>query len=251
VTDAVVVTGGGRGIGAAIVMQLAGEGHDVAILEIDGASAERAAAGARESGCAVWAYECDIRSSDQVDRAIGRIEDEIGSVAVLVNNAAVLGRRVPLEEMGDEDYDLVMDSGVRGAFNCTRRVLPGMLERGRGTIVNIGSVDCFVGVPLEAVYCTAKSALLGLTRTLAAEYSGRGIRANLICPGAIRTPSYEAYLATEDDAAQAHASLVAKHPVGRIGSPEEVADAVSFLISDRSTFVVGATLMVDGGWTAA
>jgi NAD(P)-dependent dehydrogenase (short-subunit alcohol dehydrogenase family) len=250
-SGAIVVTGGGRGIGAAIAAQLARDGHAVAILDIDGSSAQATAAKIAESGDAARAYGCDIRSRDQVDRAFGRIEADLGHVWALVNNAAVLGPRVPVEEMNDADYDLIMDSSIRGTFNCTRRVLPGMLDCERGNIVNVGSVDCFLGVPLEAVYCSAKTALLGFTRTLAAEYAARGIRANLVCPGAIRTPSYEAYLASEPDAEGAHAELVAKHPVGRIGTPEEVADAVSFLVSERSTFVIGATLMVDGGWTAA
>ena len=216
-----LVTGGSRGIGAAIAARLRADGWNVATLGRNGAGAD---------------VRADVGDADQVAAAFADVRERFGPVLVLVNNAGV--RRDGLAiRMPEEDWAAVVDTNLSGAFHCTRRALDDMLKARWGRIVNISSVVAERANPGQANYVAAKAGLLGFTRTVAREMARRGITCNAITPGVIET----------DMTADIADNLAEFVPSGRIGQPEEVAAAVAFLCSDEAAYVNGATLAVDGG----
>jgi NAD(P)-dependent dehydrogenase (short-subunit alcohol dehydrogenase family) len=245
-----VVTGAATGIGEAIAKRLARRGP-VIVVDRDEAGSDRVVAEIRAAGGTAAALIIDVSASGQVSAGVSQIEENHGPIETLVNNAAILGGQQGVEETSDALYEDIMGSTFKSAFLCTRAVLPGMLIRERGNIVNIGSIDSFIGVVGQAVYCAAKGALLQFTRALAVEYASRGIHANIVCPGAVSTPMLEQAIQGSPDPAAMKSYLVGKHPAERVGSAEEIAAAVEFLSSDEASFVHGAVLSVDGGWSAA
>lgn len=232
---AVAITGGGGGIGTALVRRFAAEGATVRCIDIDPG---RAAVAADAAGAAVEAVVADVTVAADVDRALG------GRVDVLVNNAlsATSDNLVTIDE---ESWRRDMDGTLTSAFLCTRAVLPGMIERGGGAIVNIASVNG-LGYYGNEAYSAAKAGLLNLTASVAARYGRYGVRANAVAPGTIRTAVWDERVAREPDLL---ARLTKWFPLGRIGTPDDVASCVLFLASDEAGFVTGATLTVDGGLT--
>jgi len=231
-----IVTGAGRGIGAAIAAELAARGVRVAALEADPALA--AAAGA---------ILCDVADRAAVDAACARVEQELGPVDILVNNAGISpkheGRAAPVQEMDPAEWDRVLAVNLTGAWNLIRRLAPGMVARRWGRIVNLSSVAGRAFTPIVGChYAATKAALIGLTRHLAGELGPHGITVNAIAPGRIATPMVAAA------GGPANAAVVAATPLGRLGTPEEVARAVCFLTGPDATFVTGQTLDVAGGW---
>jgi 3-oxoacyl-[acyl-carrier protein] reductase len=237
-----LVTGGGRGIGAAVAAELAARGARVAVLDADaGLAAESARA------CGGHAEACDVADRAAVDRACGGVEAALGPVDILVNNAGISpkrdGKPVPVWEMDGADWDSVVAVNLTGCFNMARRLTPGMVARKRGWIVNMASVSGRVWTPLVGGHYTAtKTALVGLTRHWAGELGPRGVRVNAVAPGRIATPLAKLTAPATNQA------IVAATPLGRAGEPEEVARAVCFLCGPDAEFVTGATLDVSGGW---
>jgi meso-butanediol dehydrogenase/(S,S)-butanediol dehydrogenase/diacetyl reductase len=231
----VAITGGGGGIGTALVRRFAAEGASVRCIDIDPGRAH-AAAGA--AGPAAEAIVADVAVAADVERALG------GRVDVLVNNtlSATGDNLVTIDE---ESWRRDMDGTLTSAFLCTRAVLPGMIERGGGAIVNVASVNG-LGYYGNEAYSAAKAGLLSLTGSVAARYGRYGVRANAVAPGTIRTAAWDERLAREPDLL---ARLAHWFPLGRIGTPDDVASCVLFLASDEAGFVTGATLAVDGGLT--
>ncbi len=237
-----LVTGGGRGIGAAAAAELAARGARVAVLDAD---AHLAAATAR--ACGGHAERCDVADRAAVDRACGAVEAALGPVDILVNNAGISPKRdgepVPIWEMDGADWDAVVAVNLTGCFNMARRLTPGMVARERGWIVNMASVSGRVWTPLVGGHYTAtKTALVGLTRHWAGELGPRGVRVNAVAPGRIATPLAKL------TAPGTNRAIVAATPLGRAGEPEEVARAVCFLCGPDAEFITGATLDVSGGW---
>ena len=228
-----LVTGAGRGIGAAIARTLAREGWDV-LIHCSG-SLDAARALARELGAEV--LQADLTDPAQVTA----LAQAAGGVQLLVNNAGIAWYGL-VTDMTDEDWRRLFSVNVDGMFRLTRAVLPGMVRRGGGTIVNVASVWGERGASCEAAYSAAKGAVIAFTKALAKEYGPAGVRVNAVSPGVIATDMLARF-----DAASL-AELAGETPLGRIGTPEDVAEAVAFLASDRAGFITGQVLGVNGGF---
>ncbi len=240
-----LVTGGARGIGRAIVLALAAEGHRVAVADILDAEAGKTAGEA--GGMAV---HLDVTDASSVDHAVARAEAELGPVAILVNNAG-WDEFKPFLQTDEAFWERVIEINFKGALRTSRRVVPGMVEAGYGRVVNIGSDAARVGSSMEAVYSGAKGAVVAFTKTLAREVARHGITANAVCPGPTLTPMLEQMAGEAGDGERMVESLKRAVPMRRLGTPEDIAAAVAFLASDRAGFITGQTLSVSGGLTMA
>jgi 3-oxoacyl-[acyl-carrier protein] reductase len=231
-----LVTGGSRGIGAAVARELAAAGARVALNYRSSAEAAEELAGEIE-GVAV---EGDVADPEQAAALVERVEGELGDLDCLVNNAGVT-RDGLIARMSDEDWDSVLDTNLRGTFNTCRAVSRKMLRRRAGSIVNLTSVVGIHGNPGQANYAASKAGIIGLTKALARELGTRGVRVNAVAPGYIDT-ELTGVLPEE-----VRNAILGNTPLGRLGEPEDVARAVRFLCSDEAAFVTGAVLLVDGG----
>jgi 2-hydroxycyclohexanecarboxyl-CoA dehydrogenase len=228
-----LVTGAARGIGRAIADQLAADGMRVAACDvIEGPDI----------------VPMDVTETASVDAAVERIEAEHGPVDVLVNNAGWDELR-PFLDTGEEFWERVIEINYKGCLRTTKRVLPGMVERGWGRVVNIGSDAGRVGSSMESVYAGAKGGVIAFTKTIAREVARKGVTANVVCPGPTRTPMLEGMAAEGGE--KLVDSLTRAVPMKRLGEPEDVAAAVAFFASERAGFVTGQTLSVSGGLTMA
>jgi NAD(P)-dependent dehydrogenase (short-subunit alcohol dehydrogenase family) len=241
-----LVTGGSKGLGLAMAQALASAGADVAICSRNGdesrAVADRLAAG---TGRRIEGIGADVADSGQVEELIRSCEGKFGRLDILVNNAGVNIRK-PIVEVTDDDWDTIVDISLKGAFLCSRAALPGMTARGWGRIVMVGSTMSFVAMPVRAAYASAKAGMLGLTRVIALEAAPYGVTVNCLCPGPFETEMNAALM--NDRAVKL--ALTSRVPLGRWAQPEELAGAIVFLCSNASSFMTGASLVIDGGWTA-
>jgi len=241
-----IITGAGQGIGAAIARRFAEEGARIAIAELDPETGEAMAAELRANGHATLAVQMDIADTASVERAFGVIVSQLGAPEILVNNAGVNTFYKPLE-MPDSEWENCLAVDLKGAWNCSRAVLPHLLAHGHGSIVNIASIHSFQIIPHCFPYAVAKHGLIGLTRALAIEYAAQNIRVNALCPGYIETQKAVDYWNTFPDPQGERQRAYSLHPPKRIGTPDEVAWPAVFLASDEAGFINGACLMVDGG----
>jgi 3-oxoacyl-[acyl-carrier protein] reductase len=231
-----LVTGGSRGIGAAVCRELAQAGARVAVnYRSDQEAAERVAS--ETGGVAV---QGNVAAPKEATALVGRVESELGDVDLLVNNAGTT-RDTLIARMTDEDWEIVIETNLRGAFNTCRAVSRKMLRRRSGVIVNLSSVVGLRGNPGQANYVASKAGIIGLTKALARELGVRGVRVNAVAPGYIETAL------TDVLAEEIRGKILANTPLGRLGEPEDVARAVRFLCSDEASFVTGEVLLVDGG----
>jgi NAD(P)-dependent dehydrogenase (short-subunit alcohol dehydrogenase family) len=241
-----LVTGASRGIGRAVAQALARAGAAVAcgarsVDQVRTAAAEIEAAGGRAVG-----LRMDVTQSVEIADAVAEAERALGPIDVLVNNAGItLEKRSA--DLTDEDWDTVLTTNLTAIFRCIRAVAPGMIARGRGKIINLGSMYGRIGVPRYAAYCASKAAVGGLTRSLAAEWARHGIQVNCLAPGYINTDIPREAMADE----RSRALLLSKVPARRIGEPEEAAALAVYLASPASDFMTGQTVYLDGGQTIA
>jgi 3-oxoacyl-[acyl-carrier protein] reductase len=234
-----VVTGSTRGIGRAIVASLAGCGARVAVV---GRDQGKAAAAAAELGVgdAARGIACDVSDPASVTALLADAEKAFGAVDILVNNAGITRDNIMLR-LSDDDFDAVVDANLRGAFVATRAAVRGMMKRRWGRIVNITSVVGIIGNKGQANYAASKAGLIGLTKSVAKEYASRNVLCNAVAPGFIETDMTAAMTP------EARAALGGQIPLERLGKPEDVASAVTFLCSDHAAYITGQVLVVDGG----
>ena len=238
-----LVTGGAGGMGAAHVRALAREGATVVIADLAAEAGAQLADEIRATGGEAAAHGLDVTDADAWRALVGEVEQAYGRIDVLVNNAGVQVRSVGVE-IQDGEWDLVTSVNQRGVFLGMQAVIPGMVERGGGSVVNVASVAALVGLRGSIPYQASKAAVLGLTRGAAVAYGPDNVRVNAICPGLIVTAM------TQSADPEAVARMTAQIPLGRDGRPEEVAAAVVFLASDEASYITGIALPVDGGYVA-
>lgn len=241
----VVVSGAAGGVGRAVVAKLAEQGARICATDI-AADVEGLPASMGEGLVSVVA---DLTRTDHVERVFAAAESAFGPVDALVSNAGFIISK-SVHETSEAEWDSVMDANAKSFFLMAKRALPSMLERRSGAIVATGSISSVVGLPSQAAYCASKGALLQLVRQMAVDYAGRGIRVNAVGPGSINTPFLTKYLQGLDDPSAGEEAIKGAHPIGRWAEPEEIADAILYLIGPQASFVSGHMLMVDGGYSA-
>jgi NAD(P)-dependent dehydrogenase (short-subunit alcohol dehydrogenase family) len=245
-----IVTGGGTGIGFGTARVLARYGARLVLAQKGGAVAEEAAR--RLEGAEVLCVETDVARRASVDRMVDRAMERFGRIDILVNNAAVTGLAAvaPFLDCPESWLEEILDVNLKGAFHCAQAVARRMVRTGRGgAIVNITSVGAFAAQELASVYCASKAGLTALTQALALELAPYGIRVNAVAPGDIETQA-SADIVAELKSAGATGRYLRVTPLGRRGRPEEIGEAVAFLVSDAASFITGTTLVVDGGFLA-
>jgi 3-oxoacyl-[acyl-carrier protein] reductase len=236
-----LITGGGGGIGGAIASALAAEGVEIAVCDIEGAAAEAATKRLADNGAQSIAVTADVTSKPDVERAITEAESRLGPIDILVNNAGFARDRY-LAKMADEEWEMVHNVVLKAAFLCSRAVLPGMMQRKFGRIVNITSM-AYLGNAGQTNYSSAKAGLVGFTSALAKEAGPFNITVNAIAPGLIATPR----LKRRPDFEKLHERSLANTPLRRLGTPEDIAAAAAFLVSEPASFITGQTIHVAGG----
>jgi NAD(P)-dependent dehydrogenase (short-subunit alcohol dehydrogenase family) len=246
-----VVTGAGSGIGRAAAVLFAREGAAVAVVDLNAEAAKDAAEEIAASGGTALPVVANIANRLQVSSAFEQIRNEYPRVDVLYNNAGVNSAGSVIDATED-DWDRSFAVNAKGTFLCSQAAAPGMVAAGGGSIINQGSVAALVGIANFASYCAAKGAVVALTRSMSVDLAPRGVRVNVICPGTVYTPLMEPMLRARGggDMEAGLALTVAKYPIGRLGTPEEIAAVALFLASDDSSFLTGSVISADGGMTS-
>lgn len=235
-----LVTGGAQGIGKAIALLLAGNGADVAVSDINFEKAQETADEVRQMGRSSLALGANVADVKDVERMMDAMVERFGRIDILVNNAGITRDRLILR-MTEEDWDAVLAVNLKGTFNCTKAAIRHMSKQRSGKIVNIASVVGAMGNAGQANYAASKAGVIGLTKTIAREFAGRGINVNAIAPGYIQTPMTDAI------PEKAKEELKRLIPMERLGQPEDVARAVLFFVSESSSYITGQVLHVNGG----
>ncbi|MEQ1954543.1 glucose 1-dehydrogenase [Mesorhizobium sp. CN2-181] len=237
-----IVTGAAGGVGRATVELLTRRGASVVAEDVDARVSKLEASN-------VATVAGDVRKAETARKAAETALSRFGRLDILVNNAAVIITKDILST-GEDEWNDLMAVNVTGVFHHCRAVLPEMIRQKSGSIVSVSSISGLVGLPLQAAYCASKGAIVQLTRQLAVDYAEHGVRVNSVAPGSVDTPFLTRYLDSQPDPVAAERAIKAAHPIGRIGSPREIAEAIAFLASDASSFVTGAILSADGGYVA-
>jgi len=248
-----LVTGAGSGIGRAIAVAFAREGARVGInffRNAEGAARSLELVLAESSDGVL--LQADVADAEQVAAAVQELERRWARIDVLVNNSGIGTCESPdrVAEIDEKDWDRVLAVNLKGVMLACRAVLPGMIRRGSGSIVNISSIRGLTGNPNLASYCASKGGEVLLTRQMSLDYARYGVRVNCLCPGFVLTEMLAGYIAKQEDPAGAAAAFASMAPMNRVGRPEEVAAAALFLAAEASSFITGAVLPVDGGYTA-
>lgn len=239
-----LVTGSAMGIGLACAEAFAKAGYITVLADIKEATEQ--ASKLAEEGCQAVAYRCDVSDTQAVKEMVDWIISTYGRLDAAHNNAGIQTPQRPMAEITDDEFDRTVAVDLKGVWNCMRYEILQMLKQGGGTIVNTASAGGVVGFPGQAAYIACKHAIIGLTKTAAIDYSAKGIRINAVCPGVIRTPMADELIRRNP---QLEEMFTKDIPAGRLGKPEEIADAVLWLCSPQATYMNGHALIVDGGVT--
>jgi len=244
----VLITGAATGIGRDTAIAFARKSAKIAISDVNTEELKNTQKLVKEEGAEVLSITADVSKEDDVQNMIQKTVDHFGTLDIACNNAGIGGNMTSTGDLATKDWDKVIDINLRGQFLCLKYELEAMLESGSGSIINVSSILGKVGFATAPAYVAAKHGLLGLTKTAALEYAEQGIRVNAVCPGFIETHMLEeAGITTDEEAKQ---DIISLHPVGRLGKPREVADAIVWLSSDEASFITGHPLLVDGGYVA-
>jgi NAD(P)-dependent dehydrogenase (short-subunit alcohol dehydrogenase family) len=240
-----VITGGSFGIGRATALAFAQRGADIAIADwIENKETEEAI---RKEGVKVLFVKCDVSHGSDVKAFIEKVISTFGRIDFAFNNAGVEGSNAPIHECTEENWDKTIGINLRGVWLCMKHEIPFMLQQGKGAIVNCASVAGLIGFPGLPAYVVSKHGIVGLTKNAGLEYAKLGIRVNAVCPGVIKTEMIDRVTGKNKEVEKQYESM---EPVGRMGKPEEVAEAVVWLCSDAASFITGHAMPVDGGWIA-
>lgn len=241
-----LVTGAARGIGHGIAVRFAKEGAQVGVLDLHEATCQSVVDEILQAGGQAIALGADVTDEQSVNAAVEKLKDHFGPANILVNNAAVMpsGR---IHELHPDDFDRCIAVNLRGAYLCNRAVIPDMLAMGQGSIIHMASVTGIRGLPGIAAYSATKGALIALTRAMSTDYARDGIRVNSVSPGTIDSPMLHDFLAAQSRPDYLRQQFDDMHPIGRVGTIEEVASVFVFLASDEASFVTGSNYEVDGG----
>jgi len=245
-----IVTGAASGIGPASALLFAREGARVVVVDIDSHGIAETLSAIESEGGKAQSVIADVSKEKDAARIAEHVKDAFGRIDILFNNAAVSSFKSVLET-DEAEIDRVMNVNVKGTFFCSKAVIPHMQRAGGGSIVTTSSITGIVGAPGMAVYAASKGAIITFTRTLALEQAEAGIRVNCICPASIDTPMLTTAFEKTEDPAKARAQNVKRHPLGRLGTPEDVAWLALFLASDEASFITGGTFVIDGGASLA
>jgi len=236
-----LITGGSKGIGAACGQIFVREHAAVAILDIDESGRELA----KQLGDQARFYRTDVSKSAEVESRINQIVEEMGEIDVLVNNAGIQ-RYSTVTETSEEEWDLVMNVNLKSAFLCAKYSIPSMLRKGKGVVINVSSVQAFFSQQNVAPYTTSKTAMLGLTRSIAVDYSP-DIRCVAVCPGTVDSPMFRDSIQQSPDPEEVLQECIDMHLLKKIGTPTDIAELIAFLASDRASFITGRAIRIDGG----
>ena len=241
-----LVTGSGDGIGRGIAIRFAKEGAKVGVLDINEDGTNETVQLINNNGGQALGLTCNLRDPKQVANSIKALADAFGNINIAMNNAAIMPSGV-LHETALDDWNAIFEVNVRGAYLVNREVIPMMLANKQGSIIHMASVTGILGLPGLAAYSATKGALISLTRAMSTDYAKLGIRVNSVAPGTIDSPMLHNFLEEQQNPEPLRAQFDAMHPIGRVGTIDEVAQVCVFLASDDSSFVTGANYTVDGG----
>lgn len=244
--DVAIITGAASGIGRATATLLHSRGARVVIADI---AFDAAADLAAELGEGALAVQVDVSDTDSVQQLIGTTVEALGGIDVLCNNAG-FGLRGTVATIAEDDWDRLMGVNLRGVFLCSKYALPHLAASGGGRIVNTSSYTSLVGIADRAAYVASKGGITALTRAMAIDHVADGIRVNAVAPGTVDSPYFSAMIAASEDPQGLREQLDARAPMGRMGRPEEIAEAIAWLASPRSSFATGSILTIDGGTSA-
>ncbi|ODH01968.1 oxidoreductase [Nostoc sp. KVJ20] len=240
------VTGAANGIGRATALAFAREGANVVVADVSEQGNQETAYMIEELGGRVLAVKCDVTRSEDVKAALSKTIESFGRLDFAFNNAGVEQKNAATAEIEEEEWDRIVDIDLRGVFLCMKYEIPLLLKQGGGAIVNTSSGAGVIGIKGGAAYTAAKHGVIGLTKSAALDYASQNIRVNAVAPGYIDTPMMDRFTG---GTAEGRKQVISEEPVGRMGQPEEIANAVVWLCSDAAAFIIGHTLVVDGGQT--
>ncbi|MCH8215796.1 MAG: SDR family oxidoreductase [Planctomycetes bacterium] len=244
-----LVTGAGSGIGESIALTFAQAGAHVIVTDRDIEGGQATTQAILDQQQKAEFVRLDVTDEDEAVQLAQRVVDQHGHLDILVNNAGI-GQVGTIEQTRGEDMDRLYAVNVKGVFNLSKAFVTGMIERKRGTIINMASIGGVVGIRDRLAYCMTKFAVVGITKAMALDHAAQGVRVNCICPCRVETPFVQARLKEYPDPEKAYREMSATQPIGRMAQPQEIAAAALYLAADESILITGTTLMADGGWSA-